>query len=196
MIHPHTELSFISDEIGFGVVATKRIPKGTITWTIDRMDREIEADLVETLGPLYREYLETYSYRNRQGNYVLCWDNGRFINHSFRSNCVTTAYEFELAVRDIEPGEQLTDDYGFLNIVEPFHPLDEGTERTVVYPDDLLRYHKMWDSLLLDAFPLVLELEQPLLSIMKSPARKVAEAVADGRSSMDSILSCHFPGAV
>ena len=32
MIHPDTELRFISPEIGFGVFATKLIPQGTITW--------------------------------------------------------------------------------------------------------------------------------------------------------------------
>jgi len=196
MIHPHTELRFINDEIGFGVVATRRIPKGTITWAIDRLDNEFDAQFVDTLGDGYRAYLDTYSYRNRRGNYVLCWDNGRFINHSFRSNCVTTAYEFELAVRDIEPGEQLTYDYGFVKLAEPFHPLDEGTERTVVYPDDLLHHHETWDSLLLDAFPYLSELDQPLLSIMTEPTRKIARAVADGREEMDSILNCHFPGAV
>lgn len=196
MIHPHTELKFIDEEIGFGVVATQRIPKGTITWTIDRLDREIEARTVEGLGDEYRRYLDTYTYRNRRGNYVLCWDHGRFVNHSFRSNCVTTAYEFELAVRDIEPGEQLTDDYGFLNILEPFHPRDEGTERKVVYPGDLLEHHPHWDRLLREAFPLVPEVEQPLMSVMTAEKRRTAEAVAGGQKEMDSILDCHFPGAM
>lgn len=196
MIHPHTELRFIDDEVGFGVVASRRIPKGTITWSIDRLDRELDAATVESLEPTYREFLDTYTYRNRRGNYVLCWDHGRFVNHSFRSNCVTTAYEFELAIRDIEPGEQLTDDYGFLNILEPFHPRDEGTERTVVFPDDLLTYHEHWDRLLLEAFPLVPEVEQPLMPVLSPEHRDVARSVATGRSEMDSILNCHFPGAV
>lgn len=196
MIHPHTELRFIDDEIGFGVVATRLIPKGTITWSIDQLDRELDATFVDDLDPDYRRFLDTYTYRNRRGNYVLCWDHGRFVNHSFESNCVTTAYEFELAVRDIEPGEQLTDDYGFLNILEPFHPRDEGTERKVVYPGDLLTFHDHWDGLLLDAFPLVTNVEQPLLPVLSAEHRRICEAVASGRREMDSILNCHFPGAV
>ena len=39
MIHPHTELRFINDEIGHGVVATQFIPAGTITWVLDELDR-------------------------------------------------------------------------------------------------------------------------------------------------------------
>ncbi|HAV55880.1 MAG TPA: SET domain-containing protein-lysine N-methyltransferase, partial [Aequorivita sp.] len=40
MIHPKTELKFISDQIGYGVVATEFIPAGTITWALDDLDRE------------------------------------------------------------------------------------------------------------------------------------------------------------
>ena len=32
MIHPDTELRFISDEVGYGVFATALIGRGTITW--------------------------------------------------------------------------------------------------------------------------------------------------------------------
>ena len=32
MIHPHSELRFFSPEVGWGVYATRFIPKGTITW--------------------------------------------------------------------------------------------------------------------------------------------------------------------
>ena len=110
MIHPHTELQFISEQIGYGVVATKRIPKGTITWALDKLDRIFSQEQVRSMDPLYQKVLDTYSYRNPQGNYILCWDNARFINHSSNSNCITTAYEFEIAIRDIHPGEQLTDD--------------------------------------------------------------------------------------
>lgn len=124
MIHPHTELRFINKDIGYGVVATHFIPKGTITWVLDKLDREFTPGEVEKLDPVYREILDTYSFCNSAGNLVLCWDHGRFVNHSFNSNCLTTAYDFEVAIRDIHPGEQITDDYGYLNISRPFRALD------------------------------------------------------------------------
>ena len=152
MIHPKTELKFISKEVGHGIVATEFIPAGTITWVLDILDREITPKEFEAMDINYQEIVDTYTYRNRNGNRVLLWDNGRFVNHSFNSNCLITAYNFEIAIRDIEAGEQLTDDYGYLNIIEPFSAADEGTDRKVVYPDDNLRYHEIWDNQLLKVF--------------------------------------------
>jgi len=140
MIHPHTEIRFINEQKGHGVVATQFIPAGTITWALDKLDREFTVSDFQKLDSLYQNILETYTYRNKNGNLVLCWDNGRFVNHSFKSNCLSTAYDFEIAIRDIEPGEELTDDYGYLNVTNPFEGIDEGTSRKVVYPDDLLNF--------------------------------------------------------
>ena len=91
MIHPKTEIKFISDDIGYGVVATKFIPAGTITWVLDKLDREFTPEEVNSFEPFYKNIIDTYSFRNNKGNLVLCWDNGRFVNHSFNSNCLTTA---------------------------------------------------------------------------------------------------------
>lgn len=101
MIHPYTKLHFINKSIGYGVVATKDIPAGTITWALDDLDRVFTATEYHDMAPLYKTLLDTYTYRNNKGNYVLCWDLGRYVNHSFRSNCMSTAYDFEVAIRDI-----------------------------------------------------------------------------------------------
>ena len=102
MIHPDTELQFINNEIGHGVVTTKLIPAGTITWALDKLDREFTKEEFLNMDNLYQDILDTYTYRNNKGNFVLCWDHGRFVNHSFKSNCLTTAYDFEIAIRDTE----------------------------------------------------------------------------------------------
>jgi uncharacterized protein len=194
MIHPHTELQFISEKIGYGVVATKLIPKGTITWALDKLDRSFTPEQVRAMDPLYQKVLDTYTYRNPLGNYILCWDNARFINHSSHSNCVTTAYEFEIAIRDIHPGEQLTDDYGYLNLDEPIEVVpEEGTDRTIIYPDDLIRYYHVWDEDLLMAFPSFLAVDQPLLHILEPEVREKAVRIALGEEKMNSILSCYCP---
>ena len=75
----------------------------------------------------------------------MCWDVAKYINHSFRSNCLSTAYNFEIAIRDIQIDEELTDDYGYLNLSESFTPEDEGTKRKIVEPDDILKHYKEWD---------------------------------------------------
>jgi hypothetical protein len=193
MIHPNTELRFISEVIGFGVVATRFIPKGTITWAYDKLDRAFKPAQVEAMDKVYKDILYKYTYRDPDGNYILCWDHARFVNHSFNSNCITTAYGFELAVRDIHPGEELTDDYGYLNCSEPFACLREpNTTRTYVMPDDLLNFYKEWDSKLIDAFHHFNKVSQPLATIIDPAYRNKVAAIANGFEPMDSILNCYY----
>ena len=194
MIHPHTELRLINEQIGYGVVATRFIPQGTITWALDKLDRTFTPDQVRAMDIMYQEVLDKYTYRNSQGNHILCWDNARFVNHSSNANCLTTAYEFEIAIRDIQAGEELTDDYGYLNIEEPFDVVPEkGIDRTTVYPDDLLRHYYQWDEKLLSAFPLLLGVPQPLMNILSPQVREKAIKVATEQEKFDSILHCYYP---
>ena len=192
MIHPITELKFISNEIGYGVVAREFIPKGTITWALDKLDREFSPSEVQSLEPIYQHILDFYTFRNNNGNYVLCWDNGRYVNHSFNSNCLSTAYDFEIAIRNIQPGEQLTDDYGYLNIPAPFRGIDEGTKRKVVYPNDLVKYHKVWDKKIEKVFPFITKVNQPLRQLISAETWKEIEAISEGKKEMISILHNHY----
>lgn len=192
MIHPHTELRFISPEIGYGVVATKFIPKGTITWALDKLDREFTPQQLSEMDDIYKHIIDVYAYRNNKGNFVLCWDNARFVNHSFNSSCLTTAYDFEIAIRDIHPGEQLTDDYGYLNVTEPFRAAPEGTRRKVVYPDDTAKYFKVWDKKLKAPFQFIPKLEQPLGNLLSAETWAKVRSICKGEAEMDSILTTYY----
>ncbi len=193
MIHPDTELRFISPEKGYGVVATKLIPKGTITWAFDQLDRVFPPGEAAMMEAPYRAILDKYCYRDHDGNDIFCWDHARYVNHSFRSSCISTAYNFELAVRDIHPGEELTDDYGYLNVSEPWDCLPEsGTPRTQVRPDDLLHFHEDWDAQLHDAFRHFNAVAQPLSWLIEAQFRDKTLSVAAGKAQMDSILNCYF----
>ncbi|MDC6361506.1 MULTISPECIES: SET domain-containing protein [Flavobacteriaceae] len=194
MIHPDTELKFISNEIGYGVVATKFIPAGTITWVLDRLDREFTPLELQQMDPIYQNILDTYTFRNNKGNYILCWDNGRYVNHSFNSNCLTTAYDFEIAIRDIQPGEQLTDDYGYLNIPLPFRAADEGTRRKIVYPDDLRKYYKVWDKKIEKVFGSITKRQQPLRPLLPEALWDKIEGIVAGKEELESILSNFYNG--
>lgn len=192
MIHPDTEVRFINEQIGYGVVATKFIPAGTITWVHDALDREFTPSEVKDMDPVYQEILNTYSYRNSKGNFILCWDNGRFVNHSFNSNCFSTAYDFEIAIRDIQPGEQLTDDYGYLNVSVPFEAADEGVDRKVVYPDDILTYHKEWDKKIEKVFDKIISVDQPLKPFLEDKTWNRVGNIIEGKEKLASILTCHY----
>jgi len=192
MIHPDTEVRFISKEKGYGVVATKFIPKGTITWVQDDLDQIFKRDQISCMNPFIKEYLNKYSFTNKNGDRVLCWDNGKFVNHSFTPSCFSTAYDFEIAIRDIHPGEELTDDYGYLNVEEPFTCIDENTFRKTVYPDDLLRFHKEWDALLLENAPAVLKRDQALLDLIPKKTWGEFMNAVYNPSQMRSILECYY----
>ena len=196
MIHPKTELRFISKEVGYGVFATDFIPAGTITWVMDKLDREFRPEEFFAMDLVYQNIIDTYTFRNNIGNYVLCWDHGRFVNHSFNANCLTTAYDFEIAIRDILPGEQLTDDYGYLNIKDPFTAVDEGTERKIVYPDDLVRYYKVWDAQILKVFGKINAYEQPLRVLIKDELWDKVQKIIAGKQQIDSILNNYYDDPV
>lgn len=192
-MHPHTELRFINDFIGYGVFATKFIPKGTITWILDKLDQKFEAAYLASLDPLLRDHLIKYCYRDETGKYILCWDIARYVNHSSHSNCIATPYKFELAARDIYPGEELTDDYGYLNLDKPFYCFPEaGNSRTKVMPDDLLRYYPEWDRKAIAAFRHFNLVEQPLKHLIEPKYVDKVQAVATGKAEMESILNCYY----
>jgi len=192
MIHPDTELRFINDVVGYGVVAKKFIPKGTITWVQDDLDQIYTPERLAKVNPMMQDYLETYCFTNNKGEKVLCWDNAKFVNHSFNSSCMSTAYDFEIAIRDIHPGEQLTDDYGYLNVSEPFEAEDEGTERKIVYPNDILVYHESWDKSVLDNLDNISAVAQPLKKFIPESTWVEFSKVLEGEAKLKSIRTCYY----
>jgi len=192
MIHPDTALKFIDDQKGYGVVATRFIPKGTITWVQDELDVSYSNHEINKMREVTRQVIAKYAFTNGFGEKVLCWDNAKYVNHSFKPNCMATAYDFEFAVRDIQVGEELTDDYGYLNVEQPFIPIDENLDRKVVYSDDILRYHKIWDSQLSNCIEDILRVDQPLVIYADQDQwRDFSHSVTAGKS-LRSILECHF----
>ena len=192
MIHPHTKVEFINDEIGNGLVATEFIPKGTITWVMDPLDRIFTPEEFNQIPEIFQKILEVYTFRNNCGHLILCWDNGKYVNHSFKSNCLTTAYDFEIAIRDIHPGEQITDDYGYLNITMPFKGSEEGTKRKYVYPDDLLKYHAKWDKEIQFVFPAISKIDQPLWHYIPRGTQEKIRSINQGEEALLSIKYNYF----
>lgn len=110
MIHPETAVRRVSARVGDGVVATRRLPRGTLTWVRDPLDAGWPLHEVLAWPEAYREVL--YRTCLRVGDEVIQpWDHGRLVNHSCEPNCGGTERGFEVAIRDIEAGEQLTNDY-------------------------------------------------------------------------------------
>lgn len=194
MIHPHSELRFVSSEIGFGVFATRLIPRGTITWVFDALDQIVPPAKASELPSSLQRQLDIYSYENGRGELILCWDHARFVNHSCHPTSLAPGLDLEIAVRDIQPGQQITDDYGSLNIDAAFVCACGSPQcRGIVDPGDFERYSDHWDEVISAAFPDVGRVEQPLWEL-------VQEQVYIGRilAGEARVPSCrvHLPGTV
>lgn len=116
MLHPATKLRSLGDSLGTAVVASQDIPKGTIVWVQDPLDRVLDTETVASFPPLLLAAAKNHGYFDREGRIVLCWDHARYVNHSCEPNCLSPGLGFELAVRDIARGEALTNDYLSLNL--------------------------------------------------------------------------------
>jgi uncharacterized protein len=187
MIHPDSELRFINEATGQGVVATKLIPCGTITWVADPLDQVFEATKADRLPTLLKPLFEKYSFVNGKGEMVLCWDHARFIHHSCQPTCLSTGFDFEVAVRDIAAGEELTDEYGTLNLAEPLQCYcGASCCRGVVQPGDILQFSAEWDSIAAVAFALIKTVERPLWPLVAE--KQQVEDVLSGQCPLPSSL--------
>jgi uncharacterized protein len=103
---------------GLGLFAAEFIPAGTPTWRFTPgLDQAIHPSIINGLNSHNLPWFLTYAYWDiRTGLYVLCSDDARYMNHS-EAPTVRGDYEAEpvfgldVAVRDVEPGEELTCDY-------------------------------------------------------------------------------------
>ena len=166
MIHPDTELRFVSPEMGYGVFAKTDIPKGTIVYVQDELEITIPSDSPLLQKPHYESVIKRYSYFER-GKYVISWDFEKYVNHSCSSNRLTTGYGFEIAVRDIKRGEELTDDYGALNMDYDFRcKCGSANCRGAISRRDFQNYVEGWDQSIQAAFKSFKNVEQPLLQYL------------------------------
>src|SRR4030095_16677817 len=178
-LHPAGKLTWLNDGMGYGVIAVAPIPKGTITWVLDPLDQILDDERVRALGDEYAPILEKYTYIDGQGARILCWDFGRFMNHSCAANTLSPGLPFEIAVRDIRPGEELTSDYASINLERPFRCMCGATHcRGIIRPEDFEALRDDWDDLVREAFPHIADVPQPLWKRIRDH-RTIAECIAN-----------------
>jgi uncharacterized protein len=186
MIHPHTEIRFVNPHIGYGVFATQLIPKGTITWVRDRLDQSFTPAAIEQLPLPYHDLVLKYSFIDARGRFVLCWDHARFVNHSCVPTCRSAGYDFEIAVRNIAAGEELTDDYGSLNLEYDFECSCGLPQcRLQVRPGDLITFADEWDRIVAEPFTLIAAVAQPLWPFLEET--EAVEAALSGKTPIASV---------
>ncbi len=115
---------------GIGLIAQEFIPKGTVVWEfLPGFDVLIpEADL-ERLSPAAREQAIYWSYFHlATRTFVMSSDDDRFTNHSDDPNTRAVG-DCTVAVRDIQPGEEITNDYNELVMLNFPKRNDYGVKR-------------------------------------------------------------------
>ena len=109
---------------GMGLYAKKLIPKGTKWWHARPQDvliitkeqfLNLDNSLKSSLMDNFMKILLTYSYYERELDaLIFCLDNSKFVNHSTNANSGASEDEngfCAIAQRDIQPGEEITEDY-------------------------------------------------------------------------------------
>lgn len=193
MIHPKTELRHVSDAIGDGVFATDRIPKGTLVYVKDPLEIDLSAMEFDALPASIREIADKYSYIDERGHRILSWDTAKYVNHSCEPNTISSGYGFEIALRDIEAGEQITDEYGLFNL-EWSIKCRCGSEscRGVIRGDDVDAYYAKWDDWVIDALRSLCSVEQPLWPFLDEAKAKAVTNYLDTGSGYRSVYELKY----
>lgn len=176
MLHPDTELRFVNPMVGHGIFATKFIPKGTITYVDDPLEIHIPPDSPLFEHPVLGKILKVYAILESNGYYELSWDHAKHMNHCCHPNTQTTGWGFDIAIRDIQPGEQIRDDYGMFNVDYDMDLVCENTGcRKRVRKDDFDSLADQWDTEALHALTFASQVAQPLLAVMDEETRQELE---------------------
>lgn len=173
MMHPHTELRLVSPEVGMGVFATAFIPKGTIVYSADPLEITISRKNPLIENPALNPYIKKYGYVDQKGRYIISWDHAKYVNHSCSPNTISTGYGFEIAIRDIQPGDEITDDYGLLNIESPMSCCCQSPGcRGTIMAEYNLDQIKSWDSQVMEALSDFDTHEQPLQKLLDQKTKR------------------------
>jgi len=193
MLHPQTEIGAVSPDIGVGVFARAFIPKGTIVYIKDPLEISIVDGDPRLAHPATRGIVDRYSYIEPTGARIISWDLAKYVNHSCDPNTISTGYGFEIAIREIAEGDEITDDYGLLNI-EKAMPCFCGSAscRKQIHPDDLQRHYQAWDARVRESLALFNHVEQPLAEWLDDLTRHQLQRYLDKGTDYVSVNRLYF----
>lgn len=193
MIHPNTELRLVNTTVGYGVFATEFIPEGSITYIRDSLELEITPESFEQYPPLLQEKIERFSFIDQRGIRVVSWDLAKYVNHCCQCNTMSTGYGFEIALRDIYPGEQITDEYGIFNMTEKISlECDKPNCRKSVSSEDFDKYYPAWDEKIKKSLLKLKKVQQPLMPLMDEETLGLLEEFFQNEKKYRSVYTLKF----
>lgn len=152
---------------GKGLFAAVFIPAGTIICFECKNCKVSSQEEISKLDEPKRSFLLEHAYKRDDGNYLIPCGYEIYLNHSCNSNILDSGLGFDIVVRDINIGEEVTYDYRqfyedssyelicFCNeencskIVRCIHPI----------PEELKNF---WNNKIKKTLPLIKQVPQPL----------------------------------
>ena len=193
MIHPSTELRFVSPEIGYGVFAKEFIPKGTVVYVKDSLEIEVTPKKYLKLDDYARSVVDKYSYRDERGYRIVSWDAAKYVNHSCSRNTISTGYGFEIALRDIQVDEEITDEYAIFNLEKQFEcGCDSKNCRKYISPSDFESLFEVWDKEIKEAMTNYQNVEQVLEQYIDEKLFKKLTKYLETGKEYKSVYSLHL----
>lgn len=165
MILESIRIKWISDQKGYGLFASQFIPKGTVIFVSDELDIVLDEASYQAKikkSPHLASVIEKYCYEDNKSNRIICWDFSKYFNHCCYPNSLSTGYGFEVAIKDIQVGEEITDDYRIFSVGHEISKLDcvkANCLNTFDYNKD---HVKNWDENIKAALVLFHQVDQPL----------------------------------
>lgn len=190
MIHPKTELKFIGEPIGYGVFASEDIPEGTIVYVKDSLELIVSPTDFLIHSQEMQDAIDKYSYIDEKGNRIVSWDFAKYVNHCCNCNTISTGYGFEIAIRDIKKGEQITDEYGIFNLDKEMTVYcGQNGCRKILKPQDFDLYYSEWDTKIKNSIQKIFNVEQPLLPLVDENTRKELDEFFSNPEKYKSVYS-------
>jgi len=197
MIHPDTELRKVNETIGYGVFATRSIPKGTVVYVKDALEIEVAAEQFAQMDPTYQSILNWFSYIDGEGVRIVSWDIAKYVNHSCDANSISTGYGFEITTRDIDAGEQITDEYGIFNLTAPLAcSCGSARCRGRISNDDWAVYGTVWDRQARASLRCFGKVAQPLIQFLDTQTYQDLMQYLTTRRHYRSLLMLQAPTAL
>lgn len=184
----------VSEEIGDGVFATRAIPRGTIVWTQDVLDSVYPAAALGSFTPPILKLLEHFAHIDEKGQFVLCWDAGKLVNHSCTPTLRGVGTWLQIARRDIAPGEEITCDYAECNIQSQLDcRCGQNGCRGRVHANDLLTYADSWDAEAEELLRMLSSVDQPLWPYLLDAPQVLS--YIEGHATLPSFRELHSVGS-
>lgn len=120
---------------------------------------------------------------------IISWDIAKYVNHCCQCNTMSTGYDFEIAIEDIQPGVEITDEYGMFNFTQELTlSCDKEQCRGKVSGRDLEQYYEEWDQQVKAAIQLYSAVDQPLEHLLSEKIKSELSTLVETGKGYRSVL--------